>query len=207
MKDKLFYIFICFLFLTSCSHINRTAKSIDVAKEAKEANETIQTNLETTETTNNLEKVNIQNNLESMTLPKDFENMNIQNNLENMNIENINEKIILKIDGTEVNVEWEDNESVKAIKELIKNGELTINTHQYGGFEQVGEIGHNIVSDNVQMTTKPGDIVLYAGSNIVLFYGSNSWSYTKLGKIVDKTDEELKSLLNKPGTLLTINIQ
>ena len=142
-----------------------------------------------------------------MTLPKDFENMNIQNNLENMNIENINEKIILKIDGTEVNVAWEDNESVKAIKELTKNGELTINTHQYGGFEQVGEIGHNIVSDNVQMTTKPGDIVLYAGNNIVLFYGSNSWSYTKLGKIVDKTDEELKSLLNKPNTLLTINIQ
>ena len=112
MKDKSFYIFICFLFLTSCSHINRTAKSIDVAKEA---NETIQTNLETTETANNLEKVNIQNNLESMTLPKDFENINIQNNLENMNIENINKKIILKIDGTEVNVEWEDNESVKAI--------------------------------------------------------------------------------------------
>lgn len=207
MKDKSFYIFICFLFLTSCNHINRTAKSIDVAKEANEANETIQTNLETTETANNLEKVNIQNNLESMTLPKDFENMNIQNNPENMNIENINERIILKIDGTEVNVEWEDNESVKAIKELAKNGELTINTHQYGGFEQVGEIGHNIVSNNVQMTTKPGDIVLYAGNNIVLFYGSNSWSYTKLGKIVDKTDEELKSLLNKPNTLLTINIQ
>ena len=105
--------------------------------------------------------------------------MNNANDLNNDNLK-------LLIDDIEVNVEWEDNDSVKAIKELAKNGGLTINTHQYGGFEQVGEIGQSIVSSNVQMTTEPGDIVLYADSNIVVFYGSNSWSYTKLGKIKDK---------------------
>lgn len=111
----------------------------------------------------------------------------------------------LLIDDVEVNIEWEDNDSVKAIKEIAKNGGLTINTHQYGGFEQVGEIGQSIVSNNVQMTTVPGDIVLYADSNIVVFYGSNSWSYTKLGRIVGKTDEELKNLLSKSNVVIKIN--
>ena len=111
----------------------------------------------------------------------------------------------LLIDDVEVNVEWKDNDSIKAIKELAKNGGLIINTHQYGGFEQVGEIGQSIVSNNAQMTTKPGDIVLYADSNIVVFYGSNSWSYAKLGKIVGKTDEELKTLLNKSNVVLKFN--
>ena len=111
----------------------------------------------------------------------------------------------LFIDDVEVNVIWEDNISVNAIKELAKNGGLSINTHQYGGFEQVGEIGQNIASENAQMTTEAGDIVLYNNSNIVIFYGSNSWSYTKLGKIVGKTDEELKNLLNKSSVVLKIN--
>ena len=111
----------------------------------------------------------------------------------------------LLIDDVEVNVEWEDNDSVKAIKELAKNGGLIITTHQYGGFEQVGEIGQSIVSNNVQMTTKPGDIVLYADSNIVVFYGSNSWSYTKLGKIKDKNLSELKQLLDKNNVVIKIS--
>lgn len=111
----------------------------------------------------------------------------------------------LLIDDVEVDVEWEDNDSVKAIKELAKNGGLTINTHQYGGFEQVGEIGQRIVSNNVQMTTESGDIVLYADSNIVIFYGSNSWSYTKLGKIKDKTINELKQLLDKDNVVIKIS--
>lgn len=121
------------------------------------------------------------------------------------NINHSDDNLKLFIDDTEVTVEWEDNDSVKAIKELANDGGLAINTHQYGGFEQVGEIGQSIVSNNVQMTTEPGDIVLYNGNNIVVFFGNNSWSYTKLGKIVGKTDEELKTLLNKSNVVLKIN--
>ena len=124
--------------------------------------------------------------------------MNSANDLNNYNLK-------LLIDDVEVNVEWEDNDSVNAIKELAKNGDLTINTHQYGGFEQVGEIGQSIVSNNVQMTTKPGDIVLYADSNIVIFYESNSWSYTKLGRIKDKSLSELKQLLDKNNVVIKIS--
>ena len=130
-------------------------------------------------------------------------NVNDINIVNDVNKNNNNLKFL--IDDVEVNVEWEENDSVNAIKELANNGGLTITTHQYGGFEQVGEIGQSIVSNNVQMTTKPGDIVLYANSNIVIFYGSNSWLYTKLGRIVGKTDEELKSLLSKSNVVLKIN--
>lgn len=122
----------------------------------------------------------------------------------NNNMVNDSKNIVLKIDGNAVDVVWEDNDSVKAIKEIVKNCGLKINTHQYGGFEQVGEIGQSIVSKNVQMTTGPGDIVLYAGNNIVVFYGNNTWSYTKLGKIVGKTTEELKNLLSKRSFILEI---
>lgn len=120
-------------------------------------------------------------------------------------INHSDDNLKLFIDDTEVTVEWEDNDSVKAIKELANDGGLVINTHQYGGFEQVGEIGQSIVSNNVQMTTKPGDIVLYANSNIVVFYGNNSWSYTKLGKIKDKSINELKQLLDKNNVFLKIS--
>lgn len=112
-------------------------------------------------------------------------------------------KLKLFVDDVEVDVNWEDNASVNHIKELAKNNPITINAHRYGGFEQVGEIGQNIVSNNVQMTTEAGDIVLYAGSNIVVFYGSNSWSYTKLGKI-NKTKEELNNMLDKSSVVFTI---
>ena len=146
------------------------------------------------------------NNVNDMNSADEINKANIVNNVNSMNdINKTNGNLKLLIDDVEVNVEWEDNDSVKAIKELAKNGGLTINTHQYGGFEQVGEIGQSIVSNNVQMTTVPGDIVLYADSNIVVFYGSNSWSYTKLGKIVGKTDEELKNLLSKSNVVIKIN--
>ena len=166
------------------------------------------------EVNNNSWQNNTFNNIE-MTQTEEFVNNDIiEYNIENKILKTVNAKqneninvndMKLFIDDVEVNLIWEDNNSVNAIKELAKNGGLTINTHQYGGFEQVGEIGQNIVSENVQMTTEPGDIVLYNDSNIVIFYGSNSWSYTKLGKIVGKTNEELENLLNKNSVVLRIN--
>lgn len=102
----------------------------------------------------------------------------------------------LYIDDTYVEkVSWEDNASVKELKHLAKNI-LTISMHTYGGFEQTGSIGQSIVRDDRQIDVIPGDIVLYQGNQISVFYNSSSWSYTRLGHInMDKTD--LDSLLNK----------
>lgn len=113
--------------------------------------------------------------------------------------------MVLKIAGTEVPVTWEDNASVKELKELAANG-LAISMSMYGGFEQVGSIGQRITSSDKQTTTSTGDIVLYSSSQIVIFYGSNSWSYTRLGKI-DLPDDKVKELLSKGDVTITLEIK
>lgn len=82
----------------------------------------------------------------------------------------------LKINDTVVEVLWEDNESVEALFNLVLAEPLTIRMSMYGGFEQVGSIGSSLPRNDVQTTTSAGDIVLYSGSQIVVFYGSNSWA-------------------------------
>ncbi len=81
----------------------------------------------------------------------------------------------------------ESNEAVDALVEMLENGPLTISMSDYSGFEKVGSLGTSLPKSNSQTTTQAGDIVLYNGNQIVIFYGSNSWSYTKLGKIDDLT--------------------
>ena len=107
----------------------------------------------------------------------------------------------LSIDGKEMPVTWEDNASVKELKEICP---LKVDMSMYGGFEQVGSIGQSISRDDKQITTEFGDIVLYSGNQIVVFYGSNSWAYTKLGHI-DLSEEELTEILGKGDVVLEIN--
>ena len=106
----------------------------------------------------------------------------------------------MTIDGKDVHVIWEDNVSVK---ELMSLAPLKINMSMYGGFEQVGAIGKSISRNDKQLTTNYGDIVLYSGDQIVVFYGSNSWAYTKLGHI-DLSEEELTELLGNGDVVLEI---
>ena len=106
----------------------------------------------------------------------------------------------LAIGETEVPVTWENNASVA---DLQKNLPLTIQMSQYGGFEQVGSIGRSIVRDDQEITTHYGDIVLYAGNQIVIFYGSNSWAYTRLGHI-NLSQQEMTELLSKHDVSITI---
>ena len=106
----------------------------------------------------------------------------------------------LLIGETEVPVTWEENASVEALKELSP---VTIQMSMYGGFEQVGSIGQSIVRNDKQTKTSYGDIVLYSGDQIVIFYGSNSWSYTRLGHI-DLTQQEMKDLLGGGDVSITL---
>lgn len=110
----------------------------------------------------------------------------------------------LMIGETEVAVQWEDNESVAALRELVEYEPLTIAMSMYGGFEQVGSIGTSLPRNDVQTVTEAGDIVLYAGNQIVIFYGSNSWAYTRLGKVKDLRLQELTDLLGHGNVSLTI---
>ncbi len=116
------------------------------------------------------------------------------------------ETMRLKIGETEVSVAWEDNESVDALKELARDG-LSIPMSMYGGFEQVGPIGKDLPREDRQTTTQAGDIVLYSGNQLVIFYGSNSWAYTRLGKIVDKSASELTELLGSGDAAVTLTTE
>ena len=116
-----------------------------------------------------------------------------------------NMKLTLKINDIEVDVIWTDNDSVRALKNLAKDG-LTINMSKYGGFEQVGSIGSTLPSADTRITTNPGDIVLYSSNQIVLFYDSNTWSYTKLGHI-NLSKSELTDLLGDEDVVITLNLK
>ena len=109
----------------------------------------------------------------------------------------------LIIDDKVVPVTWEQNASTAALQKLLP---LTIELSPYGGFEQVGDIGQNITSADKQITTQYGDIVLYAGNKLVIFYGSNSWAYTRLGHI-DLSKQELTALLNRDGVTVQLVAQ
>lgn len=111
--------------------------------------------------------------------------------------------LTMMIGETEVTVVWEENESVQALRELCETAPLRIAMSMYGGFEQVGRIGQSIVSDDEEITTDSGDIVLYSGNQIVIFYGSNSWAYTKLGH-VDLSRKEMKELLGGGNVEITL---
>ena len=112
----------------------------------------------------------------------------------------------MMIGNTAVEVEWENNESVEALKALCENEPLVIQMSMYGGFEQVGPIGERLPSDDVQTTTSSGDIVLYASNQIVVFYGSNSWAYTRLGHITDQDASGMTRLLSNGNVTITIRM-
>lgn len=113
----------------------------------------------------------------------------------------------LLIGETEVSVRWEDNESAAALRDLLADGPLTISMSMYGGFEQVGSIGTELPRNDRQTTTRAGDIVLYSGNQIVIFCGSNSWAYTRLGRITDRSAEEMSELLGNGDVEITLSLR
>ena len=104
-------------------------------------------------------------------------------------------KMYITIYGNKLEVTLENNSSVKALVELLKQGDITYTADDYGGFEKVGNIGHSLPTNNSQITTEAGDVILYQGNQICIMVGSNSWSYTRIGKINGYTVSQLKNLV------------
>lgn len=99
--------------------------------------------------------------------------------------ENMVKKMTLQIGNSSFTATLENNPAVDAFVEMMNNSPIIIQMNDYSGFEKVGSLGTNLPADDKQTTTHAGDIVLYNGNQIVIFYGSNAWSYTRLGKIDD----------------------
>lgn len=109
----------------------------------------------------------------------------------------------LFINDAEVPVIWEENASVAELMEEAAKGDIVVSMSMYGDFEQVGSLGRKYSSSDKQTTTHNGDIVLYSSSNIVMFYGSNSWAYTRLGKI-NLPEKEVTALLANGAVTVTL---
>ena len=111
----------------------------------------------------------------------------------------------VRVGGENFSATFADNSGAQALKELLAGGDITIQMSDYGGFEKVGSLGQSLPTSNSQTTTQAGDIVLYQGNQIVIFYGSNSWSYTRLGKIDDLTGWE--EALGNGAVSVTLSLQ
>lgn len=119
------------------------------------------------------------------------------------------DKMFITIYGNKLEVKLENNPSVEALIEILKQGDVIYTADDYGGFEKVGALGFSLPRNDEQITTEPGDVVLYQGNQICIFVGSNTWAYTKLGKIVGYTDAELRSLIGsgKGNAQITISLE
>lgn len=95
--------------------------------------------------------------------------------------------IQLQVNGRTFAATLEQNDAARALAQRLAESPLTLRLQNYGGFEKVGPLGESLPANDRQTTTHAGDIVLYQGDQIVLFYGSNSWSYTRLGRVNDLT--------------------
>ena len=105
------------------------------------------------------------------------------------------QKLYITIDGKTLSVELVDNAATQTLVAALQEGDITYEAHDYGGFEKVGALGRSLPKNDTQTTTQAGDVILYSGNQIVLFYGSNSWSYTRLGRMEYSSQAELESFL------------
>lgn len=137
------------------------AESVEAAREAESAKENERNEMDMAET-------EMQNNME-------------ENKVVNMNVQ---------VGDAVFSATLEENEAVSALVKMMRESPVVIQMSDYSGFEKVGPLGTSLPVNNSQTTTQAGDIVLYNGNQIVIFYGSNSWSYTRPGHIDDLTGWE-----------------
>lgn len=116
------------------------------------------------------------------------------------------DKIYITIGGQTASATLVDNAATKALVEKLQQAPVTVTLNSSGDFEIWGALGFLLPTSNQQMTAQPGDVILYSGSNICLFYGSNSWSYTRLGKIDGLSENELRSFLKAGENNISVTL-
>ncbi len=118
--------------------------------------------------------------------------------------EHMQNKVVFTIGETELCATLVENSATKALMKRLQAGPVTVAMRDYGGFEKVGSFGFDLPASNERITATPCEFVLYQGNQLVIFYGSNSWSYTRLGKFDRVTQDELKNILGGGNVTVTI---
>lgn len=113
--------------------------------------------------------------------------------------------LYIQVGDTTLTAILEDNPSAEALEALLEEGHVTLEAENYGGFEKVGALPEALPRNDARVTAGPGDVMLYGGDSVVLFYGSNTWSYTKLARITDT--DGLKDALSGGETSFTLSLE
>ena len=116
------------------------------------------------------------------------------------------EHIKISVGGKTIPIAIEDNNATKELVKALRKAPVSYEANDYGGFEKVGDLGFSLPASDTQIATEPGDVILYSGNQIVLFYGTNSWSYTRIGKMEYSTLDELKSFLRAGQGKITVTL-
>ena len=116
------------------------------------------------------------------------------------------DKLFITIDGVTQSASLADNAAARELVNRLQETSITVTLNSSGGFEIWGPLGFSLPTSNEQVNAQPGDIVLYNGSNICLFYGSNSWSYTRLGHIDNLTQDELRTFLKAGESNINVTL-
>ena len=116
-------------------------------------------------------------------------------------------EITIDVNGNKLTAALADSTAAKELAEKLKSGSVTVTLNEYGGFEKVGDLPWSLTKSDKQVSTEPGDIMLYQGDQMTIFYNSNSWSYTKLGHIENTTQEDLESLFGEGDITVTLSLK
>ena len=128
---------------------------------------------------------------------------------DNLTAQTMTEKLYVTIGEETRSVTMEDTVGTRALVAALQAENITYEAHDYGNFEKVGALGQSFPTADHQVTTSAGDIVLYNGNNICIFYGSNSWSYTRIGKLDGMSAEDVRRFVNAGGgnVMITLSLQ
>ena len=116
------------------------------------------------------------------------------------------EHIKISVGEKTIPIAIEDNNATMELVKVLRKAPVSYEANDYGGFEKVGNLGFSLPASDTQITTGPGDVILYSGNQIVMFYGTNSWSYTRIGKMEYGTLDELKAFLKAGQGMITVTL-
>lgn len=116
------------------------------------------------------------------------------------------DKITIEANGRIMTATIENNSSAQALLELLRESPITVQMHDYGNFEKVGGLGAALPRNDEEITTEPGDLILYQGNQITIYYDTNTWSFTRLGKIDNITQSELMDILGDGDVTVTFSL-
>ena len=123
------------------------------------------------------------------------------------NAQNSNSKIYIQVGDRTLSVSLADNSSTEALIDLLSSGDIIIDMSDYVGMEKVGSLPQSLPQNNIQMNTVPGDVILYQGRSFVIYYGTNTWSLTPIGKVDGVDVAELRDILGTGDITIAISLQ